>query len=80
MSEFSKKYQAEAIENEIAALRQKEDFSPDSKNTKTFISLPLPTSTNLHLGHAENVVLQDVLARYYHMVNQKVEFRPSWYY
>jgi valyl-tRNA synthetase len=80
MSDFSKKYQASAVENEIAALWQEENFSPDSKDSKTFVSLPLPTSTNLHLGHAENVVLQDVLARYYHMVNQKVEFRPSWYY
>ncbi|PJA48958.1 MAG: hypothetical protein CO170_01060 [candidate division SR1 bacterium CG_4_9_14_3_um_filter_40_9] len=80
MSDFSKKYNAEAVENEITALRKEEDFSPDSKDSKTFISLPLPTSTNLHLGHAENVVLQDILARYYHMIDKKAEFRPSRYY
>lgn len=80
MIEFSKKYNAHTIESEIAALWQSQKASPNSKHNKTFISLPLPTSTNLHLGHAENVVLQDVLARYYHMINQKVDFWPSWYY
>jgi valyl-tRNA synthetase len=80
MSDFPKKYQTTAVENEITALWQEEDFSSTSKDVKTFISLPLPTSTNLHLGHAENVVLQDVLARYYHMTNQKAEFWPSRYY
>lgn len=80
MSDFSKKYIATAVENEITALWQSEDFSAGNKGGKTFVSLPLPTSSNLHLGHAENVVLQDVLARYYYMTNQKVAFWPSWYY
>ena len=80
MSDFSKKYNAEAIENEIATLWQSQDFSSTTKSVRTFVSLPLPTSTHLHLGHAENVVLQDVLSRYYHMIDQKVDFWPSWYY
>jgi len=80
MSDFSKKYQASAIENEIAALRNTEDFTPDTKETEMFVSLPLPTSTDLHLGHAENVVLQDILARYHHMVDHNTAFRPSRYY
>jgi hypothetical protein len=47
MSEFNKKYNASAIENDIRALWEQDTTS--SKVDGIFSSLPLPSSTSLHL-------------------------------
>ena len=80
MSDFSKKYDPALVEHEIAQIEKEKKFSFSSKEEQTLISLPLPTAAPLHLGHAENVALQDAFARYAHMLGKKTHFWPSRYY
>ncbi|MBU0627275.1 hypothetical protein KKG31_01975 [Patescibacteria group bacterium] len=78
MSDFNKKYNAAAVENDIRELWDQDTSS--SKMDGIFCSLPLPSSTSLHLGHAENALIQDVFVRYNQLIGKSMDYTPSWYY
>lgn len=80
MPEFNKKYIPTQVEQEIAQLRAEEEFWKHGKRALTIGSLPLPTAGNLHLGHAQHMLLVDALARYYHLRGQASYMWPSRYY
>ena len=56
------------------------DFKPDMKSDKDAfcIVIPPPNVTGiLHMGHALNYTLQDILIRYHRMLNQNVLWQPG---
>src|SRR5574344_941778 len=56
------------------------DFKPDMRNSKDnfAIVIPPPNVTGvLHLGHALNYTLQDILTRYNRMLGKKVLWQPG---
>ena len=76
-----KKYSHFISEKKIYSLWEKKNsFKPVSKiNKKTFsIVIPPPNITGkLHMGHALNNSLQDVLIRYYRMNNHETLWQPG---
>ena len=59
---------------------QKELFKPDpiSKKEKMSIMMPPPNVTGtLHIGHALNMTIQDIMVRYWRMNNKDVLWQPG---
>ncbi len=76
--EFSK-YNHKKVENKIYSYWEKNKLFKPRKNKKTFsIVIPPPNVTGtLHMGHALNNSLQDVLVRYHRMNNFETLWQPG---
>ena len=78
---LEKNYNPKDFEEKIyASWEQNGDFKPDmSKNKEVFaIVIPPPNVTGvLHMGHALDDTLQDILIRYNRMLGKKVLWQPG---
>ena len=80
---MAKAYKPEEYESKIYQLwRESEFFNPDklpNKPKKTYsISIPPPNVTgSLHIGHALNNTIQDILIRFYRMKGRKTLWLPG---
>ncbi len=78
---LEKNYNPKDFEEKIyASWEQNGDFKPDmSKNKEAFaIVIPPPNVTGvLHMGHALDDTLQDILIRYNRMLGKKVLWQPG---
>ncbi len=83
MSELAKAYDPREIEAEIGALWERGDFfhaEPDDRpvDKRFCIVIPPPNVTGaLHLGHALNNTLQDVLVRWHRMCGDNTLWMPG---
>jgi valyl-tRNA synthetase len=81
--DFSKPYDFNQFENEIYKMWENSgyfnpDLLPGKRIKKYIIYMPLPNITgNLHMGHALNNTLQDILVRYYRMNGYKTLWFPG---
>ena len=69
-----------AIENEIYEYWEKNNFFEPKKNKKKYFSIVIPppnVTGSLHMGHALNNSLQDLLARYYRMNGYETLWQPG---
>ncbi len=73
------KYNHKKVENKIYSYWEKNKLFKPKKNKKTFsIVIPPPNVTgSLHMGHALNNSLQDVLVRYHRMNNFETLWQPG---
>ena len=73
------KYNHKKVENRIYSYWEKNKLFKPKKNKKSFsIVIPPPNVTGtLHMGHALNNSLQDVLIRYYRMNNYETLWQPG---
>ncbi len=78
---LDKYYQPNLVEEKIYKQWEKDgDFNApvDSKNKHFSIVIPPPNVTgNLHMGHALNNTLQDILIRFYRMKGRDVLWQPG---
>ena len=78
---LEKNYNPNGIEEKIYEKWEKDgDFIPDMRSDKEAFSIviPPPNVTGvLHMGHALNYTLQDVLTRYNRMLGKKVLWQPG---
>jgi len=69
-----------SIENEIYNYWEKNNFFKPKKNNKKHFSIVIPppnVTGSLHMGHALNNSLQDLLARYYRMKGYETLWQPG---
>ena len=73
------KYNHKEVENRIYSYWEKNKLFKPRKNKKTFsIVIPPPNVTgSLHMGHALNNSLQDVLTRYHRMNDFETLWQPG---
>ena len=73
------KYIHNDVENKIYSYWEKNELFKPKKNTKKFsIVIPPPNVTgSLHMGHALNNSIQDLLVRYYRMNNHETLWQPG---
>ncbi len=73
------KYNHKKVESKIYSYWEKNKLFKPKKNKKSFsIVIPPPNVTgSLHMGHALNNSLQDVLTRYYRMNNYETLWQPG---
>ncbi len=73
------KYNHKSVENKIYSFWEKNKLFKPRKNKKTFsIVIPPPNVTgSLHMGHALNNSIQDVLIRYHRMNNFETLWQPG---
>jgi valyl-tRNA synthetase len=69
MKEIPKTYEPKKVEEKIYNLWEKgKFFEPKGKNKPFVVAIPPPNITgSLHMGHALNNTIQDVMTRYYRM-------------
>ena len=75
----SNKYNHLEVENRIYSYWEKNNLFKPKKNKKKFsIVIPPPNVTgSLHMGHALNNSIQDLLTRYYRMNNYETLWQPG---
>jgi len=75
----SDKYNHSEVENRIYSYWEKNNLFKPKKNKKKFsIVIPPPNITgSLHMGHALNNSIQDLLTRYYRMNNYETLWQPG---
>ena len=73
------KYNHKISESKIYSYWEKNKLFKPKKNKKSFsIVIPPPNITgSLHMGHALNNSIQDVLSRYYRMNNYETLWQPG---
>jgi len=73
------KYNHKKVESRIYSYWEKNKLFKPKKNNKSFsIVIPPPNITgSLHMGHALNNSIQDVLTRYYRMNNYETLWQPG---
>ena len=73
------KYIHLSVENKIYSYWEKHKLFKPKKNKKKFsIVIPPPNVTgSLHMGHALNNSIQDLLVRYYRMNNYETLWQPG---
>ena len=73
------KYNHKKVEANIYSFWEKNKLFKPKKNTKSFsIVIPPPNVTgSLHMGHALNNSIQDVLVRYHRMNNFETLWQPG---
>jgi valyl-tRNA synthetase len=81
MTEFPKQYDAKAAQERWLRFWDEQGFfhsDPDSKRKPYTIVIPPPNVTGaLHMGHALNNTLQDVLIRYHRAKGDNTEWMPG---
>ena len=75
----SDKYIHTQVENKIYAYWEKKNLFKPKKNKKQFsIVIPPPNVTgSLHMGHALNNTIQDLLTRFHRMNNYETLWQPG---
>ena len=75
----SDKYIHSVVENTIYSYWEKNHLFKPKKNKKSFsIVIPPPNVTgSLHMGHASNNSLQDLLIRFYRMNGHETLWQPG---
>ena len=75
----SEKYNHSIVENKIYSYWEKNNLFKPKKNKKKFsIVIPPPNVTgSLHMGHALNNSIQDLLTRYHRMNNYETLWQPG---
>ena len=75
----SDKYNHSEVENRIYSYWEKNSlFKPKKNNKKFSIVIPPPNVTgSLHMGHALNNSIQDLLTRYHRMNNFETLWQPG---
>ena len=73
------KYEHKNVENKIYDYWEKNDLFKPKKNKKKFsVVIPPPNVTgSLHMGHALNNSIQDLLVRYHRMNNHETLWQPG---
>jgi valyl-tRNA synthetase len=73
------KYDHSQVEDKIYSYWEKNDLFKPKKNKKKFsVVIPPPNVTgSLHMGHALNNSIQDLLVRYYRMNNHETLWQPG---
>ena len=74
------KYNHKKVENEIYSYWEKNKFFKPKKNKKKYFSIVIPppnVTGALHMGHALNNSLQDLLIRYYRMNGHETLWQPG---
>ncbi|MDA7552301.1 class I tRNA ligase family protein, partial [Candidatus Pelagibacter sp.] len=73
------KYTHSEVEDKIYSYWEKNKLFKPTKNKKKFsIVIPPPNVTgSLHMGHALNNSIQDLLVRYYRMNNYETLWQPG---
>ena len=73
------KYNHSEVENRIYAYWERNNLFKPKKNKKSFsIVIPPPNVTgSLHMGHALNNSIQDLLTRYHRMNNYETLWQPG---
>ena len=74
------KYNHTKVENEIYSYWEKNKFFKPKKNKKKYFSIVIPppnVTGALHMGHALNNSLQDLLIRYYRMNGYETLWQPG---
>jgi Valyl-tRNA synthetase len=76
---ISDKYNHSVVESKIYSYWEKNNLFKPKKNKKKFsIVIPPPNVTgSLHMGHALNNSIQDLLTRYYRMNNYETLWQPG---
>jgi valyl-tRNA synthetase len=80
---MDKQYEPKNCETKIYELWEKSGFFnpdrlPDKRRKKYSISIPPPNITgSLHMGHALNNTIQDILTRYYRLQGKKTLWLPG---
>jgi len=80
---MEKRYEAKQFEEKIYKLwKESEFFNPDKlpgkRKKKYSITIPPPNITgSLHMGHALNNTVQDILIRYHRMIGCKTLWLPG---
>ena len=76
---ISDKYNHSVVESKIYSYWEKNNLFKPKKNKKKFsIVIPPPNVTgSLHMGHALNNSIQDLLTRYYRMNNHETLWQPG---
>jgi leucyl-tRNA synthetase/predicted alpha/beta hydrolase family esterase len=78
------KYQPKEIEPKIISKWKQQNIyktpqiNKDEKKYYSLYSFPYPSGAGLHVGHAEGMVANDIMARYYRMKGYKVLFPMGW--
>ena len=75
----AEKYNHSEVEKKIYSYWEKNSlFKPKKNNKKFSIVIPPPNVTgSLHMGHALNNSIQDLLIRYYRMNNYETLWQPG---
>ena len=75
----SEKYIHTKVENKIYSYWEKKQLFKPKKNKKKYsIVIPPPNVTgSLHMGHALNNTIQDLLIRYHRMNNYETLWQPG---
>ena len=75
----SDKYIHSEVEDNIYSYWEKHELFKPKKNSKKYsIVIPPPNVTgSLHMGHALNNSIQDLLVRYYRMNNYETLWQPG---
>ena len=74
------KYNHKKIEDKIYSYWEKNKFFKPKKNKKRYFSIAIPppnVTGALHMGHALNNSLQDLLIRYYRMNGYETLWQPG---
>ena len=76
---MSDKYIHSNVEDKIYSYWEKNKLFKPQKNSKKFsVVIPPPNVTgSLHMGHALNNSIQDMLVRYYRMNNYETLWQPG---
>jgi valyl-tRNA synthetase len=80
MMEIPKTYEPKQVEEKIYNLWEKGEFFKPSKSGKKryVIAIPPPNITSrLHMGHALNNTIQDIMIRYHRMLGHKTLWIPG---
>ena len=76
---LSKQYTPNDYEPEVYALWETSgSFAPSGKGEPFSVIMPPPNANgNLHIGHALDMNLKDILARYYRLKGRDVAYIPG---
>ncbi|RMD77237.1 alpha/beta fold hydrolase [Candidatus Dojkabacteria bacterium] len=78
------KYKPKQIEQELLRrwrecnVYSTQNLNAGDKKYYSLYSFPYPSGSGLHVGHAEGMVANDIMARYYRMKGYKVLFPMGW--
>ena len=74
------KYNHKKVETKIYSYWEKNNLFKPKKNKRAFsIVIPPPNVTgSLHMGHALNKVLKDIINKFHILQGKKVRYLPGW--
>lgn len=74
-----KKIEADLIKDwKDQELYKTEELNEGDEKFYSLYSFPYPSGSGLHVGHAEGMVANDIVARYYRMLGRKITLPMGW--